>query len=246
MFVDSHAHLFDDRIDLNQVDLANVDKILVPSYKMEHLGKVIQFCKTNSKFYPAIGVHPEYVADFNKDVFTNFVASNLKDIYAIGEIGLDTNYPNYLAQKDLFKFQLTIAKKYNLPVSVHLRGEVFSDFFATIKDFNQKCVLHCFSGNERELSTALDLGCYISFATNITYKGNVALRKISSMVPDDRLLIETDSPSMPPSGMRGKVNTSQNILLVAETLAKVRGKTIEQIGLITSKNANEVFFKDKL
>ena len=246
MYIDSHAHLFDEKIDLSIVNLDNVDRVLVPTYKMEHLDFVRKFCEANPKFYLAVGVHPEYIDSFEEGVFCQFVQKHRSKIYAIGEIGVDSGYPNLSRQIEVLRVQFEVAKVNNLPVSVHLRGDVFEQFFAVMKDFGIACVLHCFSGSEQNLTQAIERGYYISFATNLTYKGNVNLRKLAGLVPDDRLLIETDSPSMAPSGFpRGSVNTSENISFVADCLATVRGVTATHIAKITSQNANNLFFKGK-
>jgi len=247
MYIDSHAHLFDDKIDIKTVNLSSIDKVLVPTYKMEHLSKALSLCKAKSKLYLAVGVYPEYVGAFDKKDFSLFVEKNIKDIFAIGEVGLDRKFPNLTLQREVLMFQLELAKKFNLPISVHLRGEVFSEFFTIMNSFNLRCALHCFSGSKSDLQEALARGWFISFATNLTYKRNVALRELATLVPDNQLLIETDSPSMAPSGFpRGSVNTSENIHFVAETLAKARGQTVEHVALVTSQNANNLFFKDML
>jgi len=246
MFIDSHAHLFEPKIDLSKLDLSRVDKVLVPTYKMEQFEFVKQFCRKNDKFFLSVGVHPEFICSFDEKKFLDFVSTNQKEIVAIGEIGLDSGYPDYEKQKQVLLSQLKIAKKYASPISVHLRGNVFDDFWRLFDGFSLKCALHCFSGNETDLTKALDRDCFISFAANITYKGNVHLRNLAKLVPDDKLLIETDSPSMAPSGFpRGSVNTSENIIYVADCLAKVRNTDLSHIANITKANANKLFFKDK-
>ena len=246
MFIDSHAHLFEPKIDLSKLDLSIVDRVLVPTYKMEQFEFVKQFCKENDKFFLSVGVHPKFIGSFDEKRLLDFVATNQKEIVAIGEIGLDSGYPDYDKQKQVLLTQLKIAKKFDLPISVHLRGNVFDDFWSLFYEFNLKCALHCFSGNEKDLTKALERDCFISFAANITYKGNVRLRNLAKLVPDENLLIETDSPSMAPSGFpRGSVNTSENIIYVADCLAKIRNTDLSHIANITTVNANKLFFKDK-
>ena len=243
MFIDTHAHLFDEKIERLKLDLSTILKVLIPTYKIEHFDKVKRFCSYDEKFCLAVGVHPQYIDTFDFEYFQNFVKTNLSNIYAIGEIGLDSAYPSFDRQKEVFIQQVKVASKYNLPISVHLRGNVFDDFFEIMAQFPEvKCALHCFCGGKSELERASKRGYYISFACNITYKRNVALRKLVSLVPPHLLLIETDSPSMAPSGFgRGAVNTSANVHFVAETLAKELNCSVEKIAKLTTQNAIKLF-----
>ncbi len=244
MFFDSHAHLFDEKIDLQHANLSDIERVLVPTYRMEHIEFVRQFCLKNRKFLLSIGVYPEFVTTFNKTQFLSFVNEFKNEIHAIGEIGLDSGYPNYELQKKVLSDQLHLAKEFNLPVSVHLRGDVFNDFWSLFDGVNVPCALHCFCGSKDDLAQALVRGCYVSFAANLTYKGNVNLRNLAAMVPDEKLLIETDSPSMAPSGFpRGTINTSENISYVAECLAKVRNTDVVHIANVTKENANKLFLR---
>ncbi|MBR4270788.1 MAG: TatD family hydrolase [Clostridia bacterium] len=243
MYIDTHAHLFEEKIKNTFMDLSSINKVLVPTYKLDHFDRALDFCLTNKKFYLAVGVHPEFIDSFDLSLFRDFIKSHTKDIYAIGEIGLDSSYPRFDEQCRVFVEQLRVAQEYSLPVSVHLRGEVFDKFFEIMDGFSQiKCALHCFCGGDKELQEATQRGYYISFATNITYKGNRILRRLASQVPSQLLLIETDSPNIAPSGFgRGTVNTSENIHFVAEVLAKELGKSLEEIAAITSENAIKLF-----
>lgn len=245
MFVDSHCHAFDDKIDFKISELKEVDKLIVCAYSMSNLSKCLDFCKCRKKCLCALGVHPEYVDDFNEKLFADFVEKNLKHIVAIGEIGLDCTYQtDYEKQKRVFEFQLKLAEKMNLPVSVHLRTKKDYESFFEIKEKHKdvKCALHCFLGDEDDLLKAVKLNCWFSFAGNITYKRNVKLRNIIKLVPIDRLLIETDCPGMLPSifGKRG-VNISKNIIFVAEKVAECLAKTLDDVANITTKNACEIF-----
>ncbi len=246
MYIDTHSHLFEDKIDLHTVRLDDLDKVIVPTYKLEHFDRVRLFCEQNPKCFLSVGVHPEYVSSFDEAKFLEFVSRYRKEIVAIGEIGLDTKYAPLAQQIDCFTFQLGAAMQFDLPISVHLRGAVWDTFFEIMQKYTVACVLHCFSGGEAELKKAIERGYMISFAANITYKANEQLRKLARLVPDENLVIETDSPSMAPSGFpRGHPNTSENISYVASTLARVRNTTIENIAAITSKNAEKIFFGDK-
>ena len=243
MFIDSHAHLFDDRIDIAKCNLDLVDAVIVPAYKYENFEKALRFCETSKKYFCALGIHPEFASEFNKEI-KNYIISKKDKIVAIGEIGLDCSYTNNMhTQIETFRQQLELAEMFDLPVIIHLRKEQdFKNFFEIIKDYKVKGVLHCFNGNLQDCKKSLDLGFYISFAGNLTYKGNVELRKIAKFVPMDSILIETDSPSMLPASFRRKgINTSQNISFVAEKLAGIKQISIQEIAEITKRNAKTLF-----
>ena len=244
MFIDSHSHMFDEKINIEKADLTLVDAIIVPSYNMENLSKVIDFCSKYKKCYCALGVHPNWADEYDNEKFLNIVLENKSKIYAIGEIGLDSlSNVDYLKQIDVFKNQLEIAEKLNLPITVHLRTKKdFDNFFNIFNSYNIKCAIHCFNSDLKDCKKAIKLGCYISFATNITYKRNVDLRKIALCVPFPNLLIETDAPSMLPASFKRRgINSSENVFYTAETLAKIKNCEISHIAKITFENANKLF-----
>jgi len=243
-FIDTHAHLFEERIDMKEVDLSKLYAVLVPSYSMQNLKQCLDFCKQYNKCYCALGVHPQYIDDFDLNILDNLIKENMQDIYAIGEIGLDSNAStDYQKQKEIFISQLELAQKYKLPVSVHLRTKIdFNNFFLIMQDYqNVQVILHCFNGDADDLDMAIKNDYYISIATNVTYKGNVNLRKICNLIPLDKMLIETDSPNLLPSifARRG-VNTSQNIVYVAEQISKIKNEKVEKITEILQKNSKKI------
>ncbi len=244
MFIDSHAHMFDEKIDFEKIDLSLLDAIIVPSYSMENLDKVLNFCNKHKQCFCALGIHPFWCNNFDSNKYVNTVLSNKCNVYAVGEIGLDSLCEvDYLKQIEVFKKQLKIAEEFNLPISVHLRTKQdFNSFFSIIKNYKIQCAIHCFNGDLEDCQQAVDNGFYISFATNITYKGNRHLREIAVGVPFENLLIETDSPSMLPSCFKRKgINTSANIVYVAETLAKIKNCEVSFIAKKTFENANKLF-----
>ena len=243
-FIDTHAHLFDERINISEVDVSKLYAVLVPSYSMQNLKQSLDFCKQYDKCYCALGIHPQYIDDFDLNILDGLIKENIQDIYAIGEIGLDSGAKtDYQKQICVFTKQVGLAKKYNLPISVHLRTKIdFDNFFLIMQNYKDvQVILHCFNGDEDDLQKALDSGYYISIATNVTYKGNVKLRQLCKKIPLDKLLIETDSPNLLPSifARRG-VNTSQNIIYVVEQLANIKNEKNENISKTTTKNAKKV------
>ena len=243
-FIDTHAHAFSERIDFDSLDMSNIEAILVPAYSMQNILVAYNFCLKHQNCYLAVGVHPDYITDYDEKFLDDFISQHRNDIYAIGEVGLDSNsITDYSKQKDVFVSQIQLAQKYHLPLSIHLRTKKdFDTFFEILKNHPiENFALHCFNGDANDLEKSLTLGAYISFATNITYKGNVKLRELCAKVPLDRLLIETDSPNMLPAIFaRHGVNTPQNIIYVAQTISQKIGISMQKIAEITSKNAKKL------
>ncbi len=243
LFIDAHAHLFEEKINKNLIDLSGVVGVIVSAYKRDNLRTVLDFCATNSKYFCTLGIHPEFANEYDLSV-QNMIELEAKNIVAIGEIGLDITYSMpYATQISVLLAQLDLAERLDLPIVVHLRKKQdFVTFFDYLKGRKLRGMLHCFNGDNEDLARALDLGLYISFAGNITYKGNENLRKIAKNVPFSRLLIETDCPSMLPAQFRRQgVNLPQNVQFVAERLADIFGVDILQIANVTKENAKNLF-----
>ena len=172
------------------------------------------------------------------------IAKNSK-VVAIGEIGLDYywNKENKEEQKDIFKKQIEIANKLDLPIVIHTR-EAVSDTIDILKNqikSKNTGVFHCCPLNIELIKEAIKLGYYISFSGNITFKSSKNADKCINEVPIDKLLIETDSPYMSPEPYRGQRNDSRRVELIAKKIAEVRGIRIEEIAKITYENAERVF-----
>jgi TatD DNase family protein len=171
-------------------------------------------------------------------------------VCALGEIGLDFHYTPETAdaQAVLFRAQLDLARELRLPVIVHSReaeeatlAELTRHARAWPGEGRLPGVLHCFTGSMGFAEQLLALGLHISFSGIVTFRNAAPLREVAAMVPDDRLLIETDAPYLAPEPHRGQTNEPAFVVRVAETLAAVRGCTLESIARITSTNAQELF-----
>lgn len=173
-----------------------------------------------------------------------------KSIVAIGEIGLDFHYhpESEEAQRALFREMLQLARCRMFPVIVHTRNAdeaTLEDLKAHVDawggDNDRIGVIHCFTGNLEFMKKLLDLGMYISFSGIVTFKNADALRDVVHYVPEDRLLIETDTPYLAPIPHRGKMNEPAYVVEVAKTLAMLRATTVENITEITDRNADKLF-----
>jgi TatD DNase family protein len=177
-----------------------------------------------------LGLHPNSNEDLNEENFQWIETQllNNKKIIAVGEIGLDyyRTFTEVTRQKYWLKRQLELAKKYNLPVLLHIR-EAFTDAYEIVKEVGtNKGILHCFTGNWETARKFLDLGdFYLSFAGNITYqngKWEERWREVIEKVPREKLVVETDAPYLTPLPERGKINFPSNIIYTLQKIAEIK------------------------
>ena len=249
--IDTHAHIntdiFKDDID-NVIRRAidnGVEKIIIPAIEPKDFDNLLQLVNKYSQLYCGIGVHPHNVKDIGKlelDLVDKL--SENKKVVAIGEIGIDYFYDfaPKKKQKEMFDAQIKIAKIKNLPIIVHNR-EADDDVLDIIKsnqDGNLKGVLHCFSSDLETLKKSLDLGFNVSFTGNITFK-KVDMVEVIKYIPNDRFMIETDSPYMAPVPMRGKRNEPSYVKFIAEKIAEIKEMKINDIINYSTENAIKLF-----
>lgn len=182
-----------------------------------------------------------------------------RKIIAIGECGLDHHWnPSgvdgrceddfdqemYIAEKELFSMQLEYAKELNLPIIVHSR-DAFEDTYDCIKNSGWNTgIIHCYSYGAEEARKFLDLGWYISFSGGVTYtkKSKMeAMKELLTLVPEERILLETDSPYLAPVPLRGTLNTPLNVEYTYKFIAQIRGTDHEKISETVDKNIKELF-----
>ena len=259
MLIDTHAHLWWDsyKSDLDQVlaraRQAGVEKIIVPGTDMESSRKAVELAKQYPKLiYASVGVHPEEVLETRFQMLdaSKIIAENRKLIVAIGEIGTDASteeLKNCMSQqKELFREQCLLALEFELPVIIHTR-ESMKEALEVLDSLPNmpRGQFHCFSHDEDGLRQVLKRGFYVSFCGNITWSKRVS--KLVQLVPDDRLLLETDSPLMVPRDKKGipcggdERNESGNVAILAEKVAELRGISTREIEDITTKNANTLY-----
>lgn len=263
---DTHVHLMSNHYDeediiniLNNAFFAGVGSILNVGYDLETsnraVSQVYQFSadKNIPKIYAAVGIHPTEVESCNKKVIKELVRLiQTGDVIAIGEIGLDYFHKNadIEIQKKWFIEQLKLAKKFNLPVLLHIRN-AFDDAYEIVKEQGiTKGVLHCFTGTNEIAQKFLKLGFYVSFAGNVTYKNAQDLQKIVPNIPNNRILVETDAPYLTPEPLRGKkphkisgltVNYPVNIVFTVRKIADLKALPEQNVRKITNENAITLF-----
>ncbi len=262
MLIDSHAHLFwkEFRSDIDKViqqaKLAKVEKIVVPGLDVKTSQEAIELSKHFAKTLKAgIGLHPEVSLiddlDLNKEIkqLKLLLEKDKKQIVAIGEVGLDKHTAElksrYSRQEIIFKEMVSLAKKYQLPLIIHSRDKVVKTILKIVDEIGWKQgVFHCFSGDEQELELIIKNGFYVSFCGNITWSKRVA--RLVKLVPNNKLLIETDSPFMSPRNNQGKLiaklrNEPRNVRILAKYYSQLRKTRIEIIEKLIEKNTKALF-----
>lgn len=251
-FVDTHSHLFSEEFDsdrqatINRALDTRVRTILLPNIDVDSINRLKEFSSlAPTNCLPMMGLHPCSVTADYKDQL-NVIEAELFSTYkyyGVGEIGLDFYWDKTFAeeQKTSFIQQCTWAAELDLGVSIHTRSATY-EAISALKTMKQKPkgVFHCFSGSKEEAIEILKLGFKLGIGGVLTYK-NSNLPEILKQLSLDDIVLETDSPYLPPVPYRGKRNESSYIPLIAEKLSDVFGVSIETIANKTTANAREVF-----
>ena len=194
----------------------------------------------------AIGIHP-HEADTVTDSLLDELAALACEpgVVAIGEVGLDyyRQHATPANQEHVFCYCIALAQRTNLPLLMHCR-DAYEPLLALLRRDTQpplRGIIHCASGPPEFIREALAMGLHISFAGNVTFPNAHALRALVPLVPDDRLLVETDAPWLAPQPVRGQPNEPAYVAHTAAHLAQLRGATIEAVGACTSRNARQLF-----
>ncbi len=196
----------------------------------------------------SVGVHPLDVHHWGPKTLSILKKAALDDsrVVAIGELGLDLfKAENLSEQLSILMPQLNLAFELNLPVIVHCRdaAKEMLEVFSKLSE-NGHCpkgVMHCWSGNANEMRGFLDLGFYISFSGNVTFKNAIDIHECAKKVPESRFLVETDSPFLSPVPHRGKRNEPSYVKHVVDKISEIRGESFAEIAEKTTQNARELF-----
>ncbi|MBE6837867.1 MAG: TatD family deoxyribonuclease [Ruminococcus sp.] len=250
LIFDSHSHYDDDAFDSDRETflphlLNTVKAVLHASVDTKSMDFGIENSERFRNFYTSVGFHPEAMDRLPENpcqYLEDVICQKKGKIVAVGEIGLDYHYEGYDrdAQIKLFDEQLELAKKYDLPVIVHLR-DATEDGLSLIRKHRPRGVMHCFSGSAETAKEVVSLGMYVSFTGVLTFKNSKKAKKACAEVPVDRLLLETDCPYMAPEPFRGRRCDSTMILQTAESMAQIKGISTEEMLNIASKNTCDLF-----
>lgn len=255
MFVDSHCHLtfpeLSNRMESLRADMAaaGVDRALCICTTMEEFDAVQVLAAQHDNFWATVGVHPDNEGVQEPTVDDLVGRSRRPRVVAIGETGLDyyrlngRTLDDMAWQRERFRVHIRAARATGLPLVIHTR-QASEDTLAILREEGGAAVdgvFHCFTETDVVARAALDLGFMISFSGILTFKNAQDLRDIARWVPDDRLLIETDSPYLAPVPFRGKTNHPALVVHVAACLAEARGCSVEHIATTTSANFERLF-----
>ena len=249
MLTDTHCHLFYDELKndlpgvLERAKKQGVDRFICVATNITDSNECLQLSLAHDNIYASAGIHPHDA----KDAPNNFVDQiyelmNNHKMVAVGEMGLDyfRNLSEPEVQKNVFRAQMKIALELNKPVIFHNR-DADEDLISILNEFPDVIgVAHCFSSTLETAKKFINLGYYISFSGNITFK-NSHLPKVAKELPLERLLVETDCPYLSPDPYRGKTNEPSRVRIVAERLAEIHRTPLEKIVEITSENATNIF-----
>ncbi len=247
---DSHSHYNDESFNENLEETikmvydSGVTKTVCIGYNVEQSKKAIEIAENHDFIYATCGISPNDSEDFSEENLNKIenLAKNPK-VTAIGEIGLDYywNKDNKDLQIEYFKKQIDIANKLNKPITIHTRDAVM-DTLEILKSHpaDKKGIFHCCPLNQELIKEGLKLGYYISFSGVITFK-NAKAEECIKLVPDNRLLIETDSPYLTPEPFRGRKNDPSKVRYTAMKIAEVKGISLEEVARITYQNALDIY-----
>ncbi len=259
MFVDSHCHLnFPELLAqlpdiLHAMQQQNVSRALCVSTTLEDFPAVHRLAMAHANLWATVGVHPdnEGVREANLDELLRL--GQLPRVVGVGETGLDYYRLNGRTvadmhwQRERFRVHIRAARRLGKPLVIHTRNAA-ADTLQVLREEGENgtsgCaggVFHCFTEDWAVARAALDLGFYLSFSGILTFKSAQAIRDVAAQAPLDRVLIETDSPYLAPVPYRGKTNNPSYVPYVAEQLAQLHGRSVAEIGQITSANFDRLF-----
>lgn len=263
MYTDSHCHLNFPEL-MSQLDsiqqamlAAQVTRALVICTTLEKFDEVHDLAMAHDNMWATVGVHPDNEGVREPQLQDLLEGAARDKVVAIGETGLDyyqmderkggRSVADMEWQRERFRTHIRAARQTGLPLVIHTR-DASQDTIAILKEEGELGdaasaggVFHCFTESQDVARAALDLGFYISLSGILTFKTAADLREVAKFVPDDRLLIETDSPYLAPVPYRGKLNNPSYVPLVAKLLGELRGSSSEAIGELTTRNFLKLF-----
>jgi TatD DNase family protein len=253
MLFDSHAHLNDAQFDGDREEVIrrareeyDVSRVVNIGYNRETIRTALALAERYDFIYAAIGWHPHEAKEMTDDdlAWIESLTDHPK-VVALGEMGLDYYWDNSPrdVQQEVFRRQIRLARKVGLPIIIHDR-DAHEDVLSILRE--EKAdevggVMHCFSGDWAFAQACIDLNFYIGLGGPVTFKNAKLPKEIAQKVPIDRLLIETDCPYLAPHPHRGKRNETGYVRLVAQTIAELRGMTLETLAEHTTVNACRLF-----
>ena len=251
MFIDTHCHLsdnyeYDGGVDavIKRAHDIGVGVLVCATADGYDIKSAIQIAQQHNNIFVTTGIHPDHT-DLNPyDFLTDTILKHPR-VIGVGEIGLDYHFGTQKrgAQIELFEKQIEIADNYNLPIAIHTR-DAEEDTIAVLKNHpNTHGVMHCFTSNWDLAEYALNCGFYFSASGILTFKNSDSVRETFSKIPNDRIVIETDSPYCAPVPHRGKVCEPAMVIETARVLAQIKNLPIKDLENILFENTKKLYQK---
>lgn len=255
---DTHAHLDDDQLAssvaavVDKAKTAGVTRILSVGTTLTSSRRCWEYAQSFAGVYAAVGIHPNHTHEATPADWEQTVAlAGETRVVALGETGLDKHwdYAPFALQQDYFDRHLRLSQQLKKPFIVHMR-DCESDILHMLREARQRGpltgIMHSFTGDMAMARECVEMGLHISFAGMVTFKKSDELRAVAQQVPDDRLLIETDSPYLSPHPHRGvRPNEPALVVHTAQCLSDARGTSLEQLASLTTGNALRLFGIDE-
>ena len=250
-FFETHAHYSDDVFVNNQDEIlkkckaSGIEYIIDIGYNIESSKKTIDLSQKYDYIYSAIGIHPHDVKtdDYN-EIYEIYKGNKNDKVLAIGEIGLDYAFvkDNKKEQIELFINQIELANTLKLPIIIHSR-DAYLDTYNVIKENKAQygTLFHCFHPNDDLVRLVLENGYMVAFGGNITYNRGKKFTEYVNRIPLEQIVLETDSPYLPPEPYRGTVNTSLNLPIICNKLAEYKKLDVEYVSNIVFENSKKFF-----
>lgn len=252
MFIDTHVHLNADQYEEDLQEVidraleAKVETMVVVGFDRKTIEKTMQLVEQYDFVYGVIGWHPVDAIDCKQEEldWIEELAAHPK-IVGIGETGLDYYWDKSPkdVQQALFRKQIHLAQKLNLPIIIHNR-DATGDVVQILREENAASVggvMHCFSGSVETAHECIAMNFMISLGGPVTFKNARMPKEVATEIPVEHLMIETDAPYLAPHPYRGKRNEPAFVPLVAEEIARLKGLPIEEIAQVTTTNAKKFF-----
>ena len=256
-YIDTHAHLDQEEFDADREEViaragqAGVEAILCVGISADSSRTTLCLAERHEGIHAAVGIQPNYCAEEAGNGWQRIVAmADHPRVVALGETGLDRHwdFTPFEMQRDYFDRHLRLAQKRDLPLVIHCR-QAEADLMPMLREAAGRGplrgVLHSFSGDAPTAAECIELGLYVGFAGQVTYKNKKfrPLGEVAATIPGDRLLIETDSPYLVPHPLRGKQKRNEPawVVHVAECLAELRGVELDALATQTTANARRLF-----
>lgn len=252
MLIDTHAHIyseeFNDDIDevITRAYDSDVRKVILPNIDSSSVKKMLDLADQYPQIcYPLMGLHPTSVGeDYQEELELVEFWLKKRKFYGIGEIGIDLYWERAFLEQQIiaFRHQLQLAKKYQLPVVLHVRDS-FEEVFEVVQEEMEAGltgVFHSFTGSVEQAARITDLGFKIGIGGIVTFK-NSGLDEVVSLIDPKHLILETDAPYLTPTPFRGKRNESSYLIHIARKIAALHDLSVHEVARITSVNAVNLF-----